>query len=200
MEQASAEPDLDAKIVAAIDRLSRAFRVLLQDAARQRGLSPIQAQILTYLDTRGPQVAHVSRLAREFDLTQATISDSVSSLEAKGLVRREPSLEDGRMSRLTLSPVGRRVAQQLGTWMEPLRDAVAAASTPQRERALVFLLDLIGRLQRRGVISVARVCVTCRFFQRDVHPDPRAPHHCALLDRPLPIADLRVDCSDYEAA
>ncbi|HXF52172.1 MAG TPA: MarR family transcriptional regulator [Dehalococcoidia bacterium] len=200
MERPPAEPDIDAKIAAAIERLSRVSRVLLQDAVKRRGLSPIQALMLTYLDTRGPEVAHVSHLAREFGLTQATVSDSVSSLEAKGLVLRERSLDDGRMTRLRLTPAGRRLAQELAMWDEPLREAVAAASPLERERALFFLLELIGRLQRRGVISVARVCVTCRFFERDAHPDPRAPHHCNLLDRPLPVSGLRVDCPEYEAA
>lgn len=200
MEPSASEPGVDEKIVAAIERLARASRAMLQDAVKRRGLSPIQAQILTYLDTHDPRGARVGYLAREFNLTPATVSDSVSSLEAKGLLRREPTAGDARMSTLRLTGAGRALARELADWTAPLRDAVAATDSADRERALAFLMRLIERLQHQGVISVARMCLTCRFFLRDAHHGSRAPHHCALLDRPLAISALRVDCPDYQAA
>jgi DNA-binding MarR family transcriptional regulator len=200
MEPPASEPGTDDKIVAALERLARAFRVLLQDAVKRRGLSPIQAQILRHLDTHEARAAHVSYLAREFGLTAATVSDSVSSLEMKGLLQRESSQDDARMATLRLTPRGRAVARELAAWTEPVREAVAAADATERERALAFLMELIAQLQRRGVISIARMCVTCRFFRRDAHPGSPAPHHCALLDQPLSVSELRTECPEYESA
>jgi hypothetical protein len=63
-----------------------------------------------------------------------------------------------------------------------------------------FLMELTGSLQRSGLITVARMCVTCRFFRRDVRPGEASPHHCGLLDVPLGGPNLRVDCPEHEAA
>lgn len=189
----------DEAIVAAIERLSRALRSLLQDAVSRRGLSPIQGQILLFLDTHEPGLAHVAHLAREFELTPATVSDSVSSLEAKGLLRRERVPIDARMSTLRLTESGRTLARELSTWTEPLRQAIAGADVGAQEGALLFLMGLIERMQHQGLVTMARMCFTCRFFRRDAHPGDAAPHHCALLDRPLPVSALRVDCPEYEA-
>lgn len=57
---------------------------------------------------------------------------------------------------------------------------------------------LIARLHAAGVITVARMCVTCRFFRKDQHDDSSTPHHCNLLDMPLKRRDLRLDCPEHE--
>jgi hypothetical protein len=44
------------------------------------------------------------------------------------------------------------------------------------------------------------MCVTCKFFQQDIHPGEPLPHHCALLDVPLGRANFRVDCPEHEPA
>jgi hypothetical protein len=62
-----------------------------------------------------------------------------------------------------------------------------------------FLMELAGSLQRSGLITVARMCVTCRFLRREVRPGEAFPHHCGLLDVPLGGSNLRVDCPEHEA-
>jgi hypothetical protein len=55
-------------------------------------------------------------------------------------------------------------------------------------------------LQERGAIPVAKMCVTCRYFRPNVHPDPERPHHCAFVDAPFGDRSLRLDCPDQEPA
>jgi hypothetical protein len=62
-----------------------------------------------------------------------------------------------------------------------------------------FLIGLIESLQRSGLMTGARMCVTCRFIREDIYPGEPSPHHCGLLDAPLGGADLRVDCPEHEA-
>lgn len=45
---ASQHGDVDAKIVAALERLGQAFRILLREKAREHNLSPIGAPFLVY--------------------------------------------------------------------------------------------------------------------------------------------------------
>ncbi len=192
--------DVESKIVAALERLGQVFRVLLRERAHEYGLSPIQAQFLIYLLYHDVELRRVSQLAREFGLTQATVSDAVASLEEKGLVGRERWPEDGRVMTLRLSPEGRVVAAGLSTWADTVREHLDLCPSEEREVVMRFLVRLIGSLQRSGVITVARVCVTCRFFQRDAHPGMDSPHHCRLLDVPLGGPDLRIDCPEHELA
>src|SRR5215217_6102649 len=168
--------DVNKKIVASLERLSQALRVLLREEAQERGLSPIQAQFLVHLLFCDPQLRRVGRLAEEFDLTRATVSDAVGSLEKKGLIEKDPWPEDKRVATLRLT----------------------ASSPEEKEVVMRFLMGLIASLQRAGVVTVARMCVSCRFFRPDAHPGEESPHHCALLDLPLSRSDLRVDCPEHE--
>jgi DNA-binding MarR family transcriptional regulator len=191
--------DVDARIVAALERLSQVFRVQLREEARRRNLSPIQAQFLIYLLHHDVELRRVSQLAREFDLTQATVSDAVASLKTKGLLRREQWPDDRRVVTLRLTPDGEELASGLSRWADPIREHVEGFSPGERETVMRFLIELAGSLQRSGLITVARMCVTCRFFRRDVHPGGDSPHHCGLLDVPLGGSNLRVHCPEHEA-
>jgi DNA-binding MarR family transcriptional regulator len=190
--------DVDSKVVAALERLGEVFRLLLREKAQEHGLSPIQARFLVYLLHHGVELRRVSQLAREFGLTQATVSDAVDALEAKGFIGREPWPADRRVVTLRLTPEGELLAAELSTWADPIREHLRNSSPGESEVVMRFLMQLIGSLQRSGVITVARMCVTCRFFQPDIHPDADSPHHCGLLDVPLAGSDLRIDCPEHE--
>ncbi len=199
-DPSSQHGDVDKKIVAALERLSQAFRVLLQEEAQGRGLSPIQARFLVHLLHHGDDLGRVGRLAEEFGLSRATVSDAVRTLEAKGLVRRESWPRDGRVATLRLTPAGEEGAVRLSGWADVVEEQLGSFAPEEKEAAMRFLMRLISALQGAGVITVARMCVACRFFRPDAHPGSASPHHCALLDLPLSGADLRTDCPEHEPA
>jgi len=184
--------------VAALERIGHAMRLLLWDAVKGRGLSPVQAQILVHIQGHEGRLCRVGDIAREFGLTPATVSDSVRSLESKGLLQRTVWQSDARAATLSLTERGAEAARELENWAGRLRGSVADLLPEEKEAALVLLMDIIRGLQERGVVTVARMCITCRFFRRDQHPGSPAPHHCELLDVPLAASSLRVDCPDYE--
>lgn len=199
-EPSSQHGDVDSKVVASLERLSQAFRLLLREKAQEHDLSPIQVQLLVHLLFHRVELGRVGRLAREFDLTPATVSDAVGSLEKKGLVHREPWPEDRRVVTLRLTPAGEVLATRLSIWANAVKEHLSTSSTEEKEVVMHFLMGLIGSMQKAGIITVARMCVTCRFFRPDAHPGGGSPHHCALLDVPLARADLRIDCPEHELA
>jgi hypothetical protein len=182
-EPASQHGDVDKKIVAALERLSQAFRVLLREAAQGWSLSPIQARFLVHLLHHGDELGRVGRLAEEF-----------------GLVRREPWPRDGRVATLRLTSKGEEVTAGLSGWAGVVEEQLGSFASGEKEAVMRFLMRLISALQGAGVITVARMCVSCRFFRPDAHPGGASPHHCALLDLPLSGADLRTDCPEHEPA
>ena len=199
-EQSSQHGNVDKKIVAALERLSQAFRMLLQEEAQRWGVSPIQARFLVHLLHHGDELGRVGHLAKEFGLSRATVSDAVSALETKGLVRREAWPRDGRVAILRLTPSGEEAAAGLSGWADIVEEQLGSFVPEEKEAVMLFLMRLISALQGAGVITVARMCVTCRFFRPNAHLGSASPHHCALLDLPLSGADLRTDCPEHEPA
>jgi DNA-binding MarR family transcriptional regulator len=191
--------DLDRRLADALERLGNGMRSLAQHTAREHGLSPLQQQAVLALARQPRQRREVAALAKEADVTTPTMVDAVAALERKGLVTRSPT-GDGRRRELSLTADGEAVAGELSDWDAPLTAALADVPVAERATTLQTVLDVIGRLQRAGVVGVMRTCTTCRFFGRDERPDQAAPHFCHLLRMPLPRIALRTDCPEHEPA
>jgi DNA-binding MarR family transcriptional regulator len=191
----AASPDVDAKLAAALERVGQALRVQMWDAAKRERLTPTQLQVLLRLAGEPAARRRIGALAAELDVTHPTVSDAVAALRRRGLVERETA---SRRAALALTEPGRALAADLADWDLPTRRALAGLGADEKQAELRLMLDLIAALQRAGVVTVARMCVTCRFFRRDVHADVARPHHCALVDLPLADAELRVDCAEHE--
>src|SRR3989338_5240356 len=105
-------PDPSDQIAFALGRLAVLWRAGGWQAGVAEGLNPAQAEILGHLSRRGP-VRQVD-LAAALGVSAASLSDSVASLAAKGLVIRQPDPEDGRARRVGLSAAGQTIPERLG--------------------------------------------------------------------------------------
>jgi DNA-binding MarR family transcriptional regulator len=195
--ESPAGPVLDRRLADAVERLGHGLRSLAQQTARVEGLTPLQQHVLLLL-RRPSGVPEVGALAAEVDVTVPTMSDAVAALDRKGLIQRVVG-QDARRRRLTLTAEGARVAARLAQWDAPLLRALARHGEAQKAIALDVVLEVIGSLAADGTIAVSRACSTCRFFQRDVGADPAAPHFCGLIEQPLALPELRVDCPEHRA-
>ncbi len=193
MTPANLSPDdVPAKIVAALDRIARGLRSHRQAVASGVGLTPLQLELLQTIDESPRPV--IGQLARELEVSQPTVSDSLLTLERKGHVVRRRSDSDRRRTPMERTDTGRGLGDAGRRAGELLRTRVAALTRPDQEEVLDLLLSLIGNLLDAGIIQVARTCTTCRFYD---HPEGREAR-CALLQIPLPTSALRVDCPDHQ--
>jgi DNA-binding MarR family transcriptional regulator len=73
--------------------------------------------------------ATVTELADRLQLAQSSVTELVARVEHAGLVRREPSSEDGRVVHLRLTKAGEasfaQVFRSLAAERQALRDAIA---------------------------------------------------------------------------
>lgn len=189
--------DLDDKLAAAMERLAQGRRAFWQAAATRSGLSPLQLDVLTILDAadRDGDLAGTpaGQLAARLDVAASTVTDAVAALRRKGLVREEPDRADRRRRPVQLTDVGRRAAATARVEGQVLQEALGAIDPAAKARALEVILDVIGHLHRRGIITVDRSCKTCRFHR----PEGGSGGYCALLEQPLTRASLRVDCPEH---
>ncbi len=187
--------DLNQKIVTSLERISQAFRVLLWSECRKHGLSPIQIQILIFLLNHSKEKRKISYLAVEFDMTKATISDSVKVLFQKSLVEKEFETNDSRSYTIHLTPEGEKTAKQTSSFVEELEKAIDKMSGGEKENLLLNLLGIIESLNHSGVISIQRMCFSCSNYSPGYNANP---HFCKLLNKPLKDFELQVDCPEFE--
>ncbi|MCC7076855.1 MAG: winged helix-turn-helix transcriptional regulator [Acidimicrobiia bacterium] len=183
------------KVLAALDRLARAHRINRQANAGAHGLSPLQVELLTTLAEGPPPRAHVGPLAAEIGVTQPTATDSLASLEQKGLVTRRRDTADSRRTSCQLTPAGRRLARNLDRADTGFVTAIEALPRDTQADMLEALLNLIAHLVGTGAIAISRTCFTCHHYQRK-----GTTHTCTLIGADLAAADLRVNCPEHQPA
>jgi DNA-binding MarR family transcriptional regulator len=91
-------------------RIARRMEVSLNIILRDESLTFFEALILAAIFFEKKGGIKPSDLAETFQTTRGNVSHSVSSLEAKGLVRRRIDPEDARSFRLVLQPMGKKRA------------------------------------------------------------------------------------------
>ncbi len=106
---------IDRKIVVALERISEAFRVLLWNESKENALSPIQIQALIFLLFHTADKCTISYLAKEFNLSKPTMSDSIKVLVQKGLVKKIADTEDSRSYNIALTASGKRIPKNRPT-------------------------------------------------------------------------------------
>ena len=190
---------LDKRVTIGLAKIGIALKQQAWAEAGGRGLTPTQGQVLALLRAN-PDGLRLGALAEQLGVTAATTSDSVTALQRKGLVTKEPMAGDGRGVIVLLTPTGTREAAAAAAWPDFLLEAVGELSTVEQATFLRALVSMIRTLQEKGRIPVARMCVSCRFFRPYQHDNPARPHHCAFVDAPFGDGELRLDCPDFRTA
>ena len=189
------QEDLKSKIVVALERISEVFRALLWEHAKTIGLSPIQIQILIFTAYHQESLRNVSYLAKEFNVTKPTISDAVRVLEKKGLISKHTAAYDHRRYSIALTEAGEAMVRETEHFAEPIKAQLQSFSADQLSTFHTQLIELIARLNRRGILSEQRTCHSCRYFQKSGQAA-----YCKLMQKPLLADDIRLDCPEFDSA
>lgn len=185
----------ESKIVASLERISQAFRVLLWQESKEFSLSPIQVQVLIFLLHHSSEKRKISYLAEEFNMTKATISDTIKTLEQKLLISKEYEAHDTRSYIIHLTPTGKDIADKTSFFTKEIRTPIDKLNTDDKENLLLSLLNIIRHLNKSEVITIQRMCMSCAYYQPS---DQGQTHYCKLLNQNLHVTDLRIDCPEHE--
>ena len=184
---------IESKIVVALERISEAFRVLLWNESKGNSLSPIQIQILIFLFFHPDKKSRVGYLANEFNMTKATISDSIKALFKKGFIEKQEDRKDSRSFTIHLTEEGKSVAKRASTFASAIEKPITSLDNLQKEAMLNGLLKLIHDLNQAGVITTQRMCFTCSNYRME-----NGKHYCNLLKTYLAEEEIRIDCPEHE--
>jgi DNA-binding MarR family transcriptional regulator len=188
------------RVAAGLSKIGVAIKSRAWKEAGKRRITPLQGQALAFLRMRAAQTVTVSAIADELAVTLPTVSEVVRALAEKGLVKKIRSESDGRVVTVRLSVKGKRLAEGAAGWPDFLAAVADQLPVTEQEALLRTLIKMIRTMQERGEIPIARMCVTCRFFHPNAHPDLERPHHCALVDASFGDRSLRIECGEHQAA
>lgn len=189
--------DLDGKLVLALERISHVFRLLLWEQTKKYNLSPIQTQILIYTYHQPEADRNITTLSQRLNVTKATISDAVKSLEKKKLIIKEIDEEDNRYFFLSLTGKGKELVKKIESWSEKFKKKIELLPEDNKLHLYETLLRLLISFEEDGILSKHRICLTCTHFNMQ-KKKRKLLYFCQLLNQPLKVGDLRVDCPEYE--
>jgi DNA-binding MarR family transcriptional regulator len=185
--------NIDKKIVYLLERVSQVFRALQWEMAKRHKLTPLQIQILLFLKNRKEAIP--SQIAQELGLTKATLSESISALEKKKLIRRITNKKDRRFIDILLTLQGKKVVRELISVENVFEHYLSEFSDTDKRNSLKFLLNIISLLYLGGYISVIRLCCTCQHFEKDAIRS--GVHFCKLLGKEMSTEEIRINCVSY---
>lgn len=188
--------NIDSKIVSALEKLTQVQRILLWDVSKKEGISPIQIRFLIYLSQYPDKLRKISIIAREYDLTKATVSDAIRTLDEKGLLKKQMSKNDKRSYIINLTEKGKSLVKRIDGWEDTLVYHVSKFPPVEKEQVLLFLMELIKSLYDDGIVTIARMCIACKNFKKGVKGFKT--HYCMLTDRALLDTDLSIGCHKYQ--
>lgn len=174
--------------------LERISRLLINDH-HTHGLKPVQWEALRYLARANRFSCTPGAVGQFLGLTKGTVSQTLSALERKQLIRKTADQRDKRSVNLELTAAGRALIQD-----DPLHALTVAidALSPARKTQLASALEslLQRQLDERSGRAFGQ-CRNCRFCERD--SEGATGFRCGLLDTPLSFEDTERICVEFEA-
>src|ERR671914_1349861 len=112
----------------------RRFLRVSEDASRKHGLTPRRHLLLLMIKGApdGTSTSTVSELCERLQLAQSTVTELVQRAEGAGLVKRDPSDDDGRVTHLLLTGEGERRLAAAVSDLRPEREELARFVGPLR--------------------------------------------------------------------
>lgn len=133
------------RVAYVVGRLDRALRRHLEEVLRPFGLTVPQYTALSVLRARGG--LSNAQLARRSFITPQSMSEVVTALVQKGLVRREAHPTHGRILRTELTAAGSAVLARCDEAVDGVEEQMLRElSTRERERLLAHLKSCVRML------------------------------------------------------
>jgi DNA-binding MarR family transcriptional regulator len=178
-----------ADIATDMERLTR----LIRASEHRDGLNPAQWEALRFLARANRFSNSPGALTSYLGATKGTVSQTLKSLEAKGLVVKAP--RGGRRGSLSLELTPKAVeALAADPWTRCSADAAGLRGKIRRRLAKGLSELLMIELARKGTPQFG-ACTDCRYFREQASD---ASPVCMLFDEMLTEADTKGICIAFE--
>ncbi len=164
--------------LAHLGRLANLLDAGLREPANAHALREVHLHVLGYLARANRFSDTLTHLARYLSLTRGSLSQTLKTLEERGLVTRLPDRNDGRVTHFRLSPQGHTLLDAIS----PLPPFAGLPSGDPADRILEAALEAcLRRIQSAHDLPTFGACRTCRH-----HLHGASGSSCAHFDASLP--------------
>jgi DNA-binding MarR family transcriptional regulator len=139
-------PEMDRRSTEVLINLIRTDSLVttaLSRRFRRHGLSLSGFNAMVII-RQAPEGVNPREIADRLLVTRAAVTAILDALEAKGLIRRNPSGADGRMSLIAITPTGKRLLDSILPEHFAAERAMASVLGANEKE---LLISLLGRLQ-----------------------------------------------------
>jgi DNA-binding MarR family transcriptional regulator len=183
--------NLDAKVIACIERLATLFKSNLQDVAKQYKLTPLQAQLLIFIAEHPPKLCSVTMLAKEFSVSKPTASDSLKTLVNKKYIEKLDNIDDARAFSFAIVNSAMPMVNKLTEFGLKMSNSLSALNENELPQIYDLNLKMLNIFSQSGLIS-CRMCYSCQYYQQSGEG-----FYCHLMKKELPAEALRLDCPEH---
>lgn len=174
-------PNYEERILRSLRRITRSIDLYSRQLAHRYGLTGPQLVCLRTLLRRGPSTP--SAIARDMDLSQATVTGILSRLEANGLLVRSRHDGDRRRVMVELTAKGANVVASAPSALQDIFSGRLAALSDADQQAILASLEQIVDMMGAG----------------EMVPDPSLPASSEhLIDAQLLSIPVNPEANDSE--
>ena len=173
-------------MVTPFERFSR----ILQNDSHTGGLKPTQWEALRFLGRANRFSRNPGSVTSYLGLTKGTVSQTLNSLTAKGLITKTINKVDKRAVVLSLTKKGQKLLAD-----DPIRlieKSIQKLPPEDRDAVSTGVEKLIGLMLKERMSKPFGLCNSCQHFARN-HESGK-PHFCQLLKQPLCDEDRTKIC------
>lgn len=134
-----------------VGRLDRALRRQLDERVERHGLTTLQYTTLSVLRARSG--LSNARLARRALMTPQSMSEVLARLEEKGLIRRSPDPDHGRILRVDLTAAGLETLAECDEVVDEIEARMFAELAPSDRERLASALASCVRMLGAGLVD-----------------------------------------------
>ena len=175
------------------ERISHLLRSETRRAGADYDLQPIQMDALHFLSRANRYSDTPQGVTEYLGLTKGTVSQTLMVLERKGLIKKTPDKNDGRIVHLNATKIGRKIlGKSLPT--QTVRGVWKDLSEPKQNYLLGELQHLLKTMQRLNGMKPFGVCRTCRYNSNKGN----GKFFCELTEENLSQADTKLICREYQ--
>lgn len=170
-----------------LERLSALRVSMVRKSAAKLGIQGIHAEILEYLSRCNKYSNTAQALSEYLGVTKGSISQSLKTLEEKGLVLRRECTDDKRIFRLSLSPEGKKTLKDLQLDIPKIPDFYKDDES---------LRQILKAWQHKNDLRSFGLCKTCK------HKETldTGKFRCGLTKENLSVPDTEKICREHAYA
>ena len=114
-----------------VTQLANAQRRFIDKLAKKRPYSSAQGKVIHYLFENRNNTVYQKDIERDFGIRPATATELINSLEKMELIRRIPSIKDGRYKELVLTDNAEKLRDAVSEEMSELEKSMTMGLTEE---------------------------------------------------------------------